>query len=214
VPGSPIGIIAFRDQLRKESREVIQTLQREGIRHMVMLSGDNETVAGAMAREAGMREWVSGLLPAGKVEAIERLKKEHGGVAMVGDGINDAPALAVATVGIAMGGAGSDTALETADIALMGDNIGKIPRAGAKQSGNADYQAEYRYCPRFEADLSDSEPCSVAHSGWRFCAMAPPCSHSKRLRPLVFAGGRANFPSMVPTLLSGSLPHIGSTQNR
>jgi Cd2+/Zn2+-exporting ATPase len=125
--GSSLGIIALRDQLRPQSREVVSILRKQGIRHIVMLSGDNERVAAAMATEAGIEQWVSALLPAGKVEAIEKLKKDYGGVAMVGDGINDAPALAAASVGIAMGAGGSDTALETADIVLMGDNLAKIP---------------------------------------------------------------------------------------
>ena len=122
-----LGIIALRDQLRTHSREVVQALRRQGMRHVVMLSGDNERVARAMAVDAGIEGWKAGLLPDKKVEAVQQLKKQYGGVAMVGDGVNDAPALAAATVGIAMGGAGSDTALETADIVLMGDNLDKIP---------------------------------------------------------------------------------------
>jgi len=122
-----LGIIALRDQLRPQSREVLHTLRKQGMRHVVMLSGDNERVARAIAEDAGIEVWKAGLLPDQKVEAVLQLKKEYGGVAMVGDGINDAPALAAATVGIAMGGAGNDTALETADIVLMGDNLNRIP---------------------------------------------------------------------------------------
>lgn len=94
-----------------------------------MLTGDNERVARAVAREVGLAEVRAGLLPEDKVEAIASLIVEHGLVAMVGDGVNDAPALARASVGVAMGGAGSDVALETADVALMGDDPGKLPFA-------------------------------------------------------------------------------------
>ncbi len=127
VAGKPLGIIALRDKLRTHSRGVVQALRRKGIRDVVMLSGDNEQVAGAIAGEVGIDRWKAGLLPAGKVAAVEQLGRDYGAVAMVGDGINDAPALAAATVGIAMGGAGNDTALETADVVLMGDNIDRIP---------------------------------------------------------------------------------------
>ena len=94
-----------------------------------MLTGDNERTARAIAEQAGVDEVRANLLPDGKVQAIEKLMAEYGRVAMVGDGVNDAPALARATVGIAMGGAGTDQALETADIVLMGDDLLKLPFA-------------------------------------------------------------------------------------
>ena len=92
-----------------------------------MLSGDHQLVADAIAREVGLTDALGGLMPEDKVAAIDRLRTEEGKVAMIGDGVNDAPALAHATVGIAMGAAGSDVALETADIALMGDDLAKLP---------------------------------------------------------------------------------------
>jgi Cd2+/Zn2+-exporting ATPase len=98
-----------------------------GVDRVVMLTGDNERTARAVAEQVGVDEYQSGLLPEEKVAAVQTLQAECGAVAMVGDGINDAPALATADVGIAMGAAGTDTALETADIALMGDDIGTLP---------------------------------------------------------------------------------------
>jgi Cd2+/Zn2+-exporting ATPase len=92
-----------------------------------MLTGDNERTARAIANEVGVDAFRAELLPDEKLEAVRELDEEHGGVAMVGDGINDAPALATATVGVAMGAAGTDTALESADIALMGDDLSKLP---------------------------------------------------------------------------------------
>jgi Cd2+/Zn2+-exporting ATPase len=92
-----------------------------------MLTGDNEGTARAIAREVGVDEYRAELLPEQKLEAIERLEREGASVAMVGDGVNDAPALATASVGVAMGAAGTDTALETADVALMGDDLSKLP---------------------------------------------------------------------------------------
>jgi Cd2+/Zn2+-exporting ATPase len=91
-----------------------------------MLTGDNEETARSIAREVGIDEVRAGLLPEEKVRVVEELETRHGRVAMVGDGVNDGPALAVASVGIAMGAAGSDTALETADIALLGDDLSKL----------------------------------------------------------------------------------------
>jgi Cd2+/Zn2+-exporting ATPase len=99
-----------------------------GIERVIMLSGDNQHVASAVAKEVGIDEAMGDLLPEGKVEAIGKLANEYG-VAMIGDGVNDAPAMANATVGVAMGAAGSDVALETADVALMGDDLSKLPFA-------------------------------------------------------------------------------------
>lgn len=123
------GIIAVADTVRPDVREAVAALKRLGIRHTVMLTGDNERTAAAIAAQAGVDEARANLLPEDKVEAVEKLLAEYGQVAMVGDGVNDAPALARATVGIAMGGAGTDQALETADIVLMADDLSKLPFA-------------------------------------------------------------------------------------
>ncbi|MFT4883490.1 MAG: Cd2+/Zn2+-exporting ATPase, partial [Natronomonas sp.] len=122
-----LGAIAIADEVRPTSKRAVERLQEMGVEHVVMLTGDNEGTARAIAEEVGVDEYRAELLPEEKVEAIEELQAAHGEVAMVGDGINDAPALATAEVGIAMGAAGTDTALETADIALMSDDIGKLP---------------------------------------------------------------------------------------
>jgi Cd2+/Zn2+-exporting ATPase len=121
------GIIALADTVRPDAGSCIDGLRRQGIRHLVMLSGDNERVASAIARELKMDGYQAELLPGEKVEALRELLFRYEKVAMVGDGVNDAPALAVSSVGIAMGVAGSDTALEAADIALMADDLLKLP---------------------------------------------------------------------------------------
>jgi Cd2+/Zn2+-exporting ATPase len=121
------GIIAVADEVRPEAAATVERLRELGIERTVMLTGDNERTARAIAERVGVDEVHAELLPEQKVTAIERLVDEHEGVAMVGDGINDAPALATATVGVAMGAAGTDTALETADIALMADDLSKLP---------------------------------------------------------------------------------------
>jgi Cd2+/Zn2+-exporting ATPase len=122
-----LGIIAIADEVRPASKRAVERLQELGIERVVMLTGDNEGTARAIAEQVGVDEYRADLLPDEKVDAVERLQAEYGTVAMVGDGINDAPALATADVGVAMGAAGTDTALETADVALMGDDVGKLP---------------------------------------------------------------------------------------
>jgi Cd2+/Zn2+-exporting ATPase len=124
-----LGIIAVADQIRESSRAAVEGLRRAGIANVVMLTGDNAGTARAIAGELGIDQHMSELLPEKKLEVINALKKEYGKVAMVGDGVNDAPALAAATVGIAMGGAGTGTALETADIVLMADDLSRLPYA-------------------------------------------------------------------------------------
>ena len=121
------GVIAVADEVRPEAKRTIARLKDLGIKRTVMLTGDNERTAKAIAEQVGVDDYRAELLPDEKVGAIEDLVDEYEGVAMVGDGINDAPALATATVGVAMGAAGTDTALETADIALMGDDLAKLP---------------------------------------------------------------------------------------
>lgn len=119
------GVVA--DAVRPEAAEAVATLRALGIHHTVMLTGDHPAVAERIARETGVDEVRAGLLPTEKVRAVEELLARYGTVAMVGDGVNDAPALARASIGIAMGAAGSDVALETADVALMGDDLRGIP---------------------------------------------------------------------------------------
>jgi Cd2+/Zn2+-exporting ATPase len=121
------GILAVADEVRPEARRTVQRLHDLGIQRIVMLTGDNGRTAGAIAAELGIDEYRAELLPDEKVEAIRELDETYDGVAMVGDGVNDAPALATATVGIAMGAAGTDTALETADIALLSDDLSGLP---------------------------------------------------------------------------------------
>jgi Cd2+/Zn2+-exporting ATPase len=122
-----LGWLAFTDTIRPGAAEMIADLRSLGVEHVVMLTGDNERVAQRIADEVGIDEVQAELLPEEKVATIEDLVDRHENVAMVGDGVNDAPALATATLGIAMGGAGTDVALETADVVLMGDDLSKIP---------------------------------------------------------------------------------------
>jgi Zn2+/Cd2+-exporting ATPase len=122
------GVIAVADMLRPHAAEVIEELRQLGVKRTLMLTGDHETVARAIGREVGIDEVYADLLPEEKLETIRRLELE-GQVAMVGDGVNDAPALATATVGVAMGGAGTDVALETADVVLISDDLTRLPYA-------------------------------------------------------------------------------------
>ena len=120
------GLVAVADSVRPEARDALASLRRRGVRHIAVLTGDNQTTGAAVGREVGVDEVRAGLLPEEKVDEVRRLAARFGGVAMVGDGVNDAPALAAADIGIAMGVAGSDAALETADIALMGDDLSAL----------------------------------------------------------------------------------------
>jgi Zn2+/Cd2+-exporting ATPase len=122
----PVGLIALADRLRPAASQTITALRNMGIKKIVMLTGDNQGVADAIAAELGIDEVYADLLPEEKVAMVKKLK-ENGTVAMVGDGVNDAPAFAVSDLGIAMGAAGTDVALETADVVLMGDDLTKLP---------------------------------------------------------------------------------------
>ena len=123
----PFGLIAVADRPRQTSRDAVDMMRRQGVEAVVMLTGDSLGTARAVAAEVGIDDYRAELMPEDKVAAIEELRRIYGSVAMVGDGINDAPALATADVGIAMGAAGSDAALETADVALMSDELLRVP---------------------------------------------------------------------------------------
>ena len=124
-----LGVLGVMDTPRPVAGEVMAALRGLGIDRLIMISGDNQQVANAVAKSVGLTEARGDLMPEQKVEAIKELRDKHGKVAMVGDGVNDAPAMANATVGIAMGAAGSDVALETADVALMADDLAQLPFA-------------------------------------------------------------------------------------
>ncbi|MDR3590535.1 MAG: heavy metal translocating P-type ATPase, partial [Negativicutes bacterium] len=120
------GLIAVADALREDSEAAVAALHRSGLRHIAMFTGDNRQVAAAIAARLNLDAFYSDLLPEDKVAAVKKLQQNYGSVIMVGDGVNDAPALAAADIGVAMGVAGTDAALETADIALMADDLGKL----------------------------------------------------------------------------------------
>jgi Cd2+/Zn2+-exporting ATPase len=127
--GRVLGIIAVGDALRANAKSAVAALHASGVRELVMLSGDNQRTVDAIAREVGIDSARGDLLPEDKVSAVEELRARHVVVGMVGDGVNDAPAMATANIGIAMGAAGTDAAIETADIALMRDDLGMIAEA-------------------------------------------------------------------------------------
>lgn len=124
-----LGLIAVSDSLRPDAIEMIKGLKAAGIERVVMLTGDNPRVAAKIAARAGVDEFHAGLLPQDKVTVLKTLQHKYGPVAMVGDGVNDAPSLATADIGIAMGSGGTDVAIETADVVLMSDDLRKIPFA-------------------------------------------------------------------------------------
>jgi Zn2+/Cd2+-exporting ATPase len=127
--GEVLGILAVGDTMRSNAPDAIRSLHAIGVRKVVMLSGDNQRTVNAIARQAGVDEAHGDLLPDQKIERVRSLLAEHKHVGMIGDGVNDAPAMVAATVGIAMGAAGTDTAIKTADIALMKDDLSKVAEA-------------------------------------------------------------------------------------
>lgn len=127
--GEVLGIMSVGDAIRTEAANAIRDLHAAGVRKVVMLSGDNARTARAIASQAGIDEAYGDLLPEDKIEKVKQLATEHGNIGMIGDGVNDAPALAAADVGIAMGAAGTDTAIETADVALMRDDLAMVAQA-------------------------------------------------------------------------------------
>ncbi len=163
------GVIAVADQLRSEAVEMVKGLRKSGVKSVVMLTGDNEGTARAIAECAGVDEYQAQLLPEDKVEAVKQFKLRYGKVAMVGDGVNDAPAMATADVGIAMGAAGTDVAMETGDIALMLDDLSKDTlRFAVKPEGCIQHKAKHCCCPNDRRFPSASGPCWVG----RPCARA------------------------------------------
>ena len=127
-PARVLGVIGVADAVRREAASAVKALLDGGVEHVVMLTGDSPHAAARVAEATGITEVRSRLLPQDKTGAVEELRERYGAVLLVGDGINDAPALATADVGVAMGAAGSHTAIETADVALMGDDLGGVPR--------------------------------------------------------------------------------------
>jgi Cd2+/Zn2+-exporting ATPase len=123
----PVAVISVADTVRPETAGVVRDLRAMGVKHVVMVTGDNEAVAQSIASEVGLTGFLARLLPEAKTEAVRALKQHYRTVAMVGDGVNDAPALAASDIAVAMGAAGSDTALETADVALMRDDLRSLP---------------------------------------------------------------------------------------
>ena len=126
IDGQAAGLIGIADPIKSSALPALQDLKAEGLR-LVMLTGDNRATAEAVARSLGIEEYEAEVLPETKAEVVQCLQNEGRIVAMAGDGINDAPALAAADVGIAMGAAASETAIETADIALLGENLSRLP---------------------------------------------------------------------------------------
>lgn len=129
VDAKAVGIVSLADTIRPQAAALVASLKRAGVEHIVMLTGDNAGTAKSIAGQVGIEEFYGGLLPEDKVARVKELLAKYGSVAMVGDGINDAPALATASVGIAMGAAGSDAALAAADVALMADDLSKLEYA-------------------------------------------------------------------------------------
>jgi Cd2+/Zn2+-exporting ATPase len=128
-PGEILGVLGLGDSIRVDAQEAVRALHQAGIRNVVMLSGDNQRTVNAISKQVGIDEAYGDLLPDDKVSKIKSLKERLGSVAMIGDGVNDAPAMATATLGIAMGASGTDTAIETADVTLMQDRLTGIADA-------------------------------------------------------------------------------------
>jgi len=127
--GAPIGVIGVADQPREAARDAVELLRQQRVEHVILLTGDHDSAAKTIAESLDLDGYRAALLPEDKVTAVEDLRRRYGALAMIGDGVNDAPALAAADVGMAMGVAGTDAALETADVALMADELLKIPYA-------------------------------------------------------------------------------------
>ena len=169
--GVAAGFLGVADRWRQESKQVVAALHAMGIEHTSMLTGDNERTAAAVAGQAGVSAFQARLLPHDKVDAVDRLQGRYGVVAMVGDGVNDAPALATADIGIAMGAAGSDTALETADVALLSDDLAALPGFFALgRSTLRNRSAERRVLTRYQVRGPDRRRAGTCeHVARRLC---------------------------------------------
>ncbi|MCB1292917.1 MAG: HAD-IC family P-type ATPase, partial [Mycobacterium sp.] len=128
-PNGPVGVLGVADTVRGQSADTISRLRALGVEHIVMLTGDNPRTAAAIATQVGIDDIAASMSPEAKAAHVQGLVERYRHVAMVGDGVNDAPSLAAASVGVAMGTAGSDIALETADVALMADDLSKLVTA-------------------------------------------------------------------------------------
>ena len=159
VDGTLRGLITLADTPRLEAKQAIAELKRIGIREVIMITGDNPRTAERIAKELGIDRVYAEVLPQDKLRIIRELQAEGKKVAFVGDGVNDAPALAAADIGIAMGLAGTDVALETADIGLMADEIERIPQI-------IDLSRQALRCDPAECDLLHVDECSFGGFGW------------------------------------------------
>lgn len=169
--GAFVGILALSDVPRPAVASVLSHLRRLGVNRLVMLTGDNPTTAERIGQAVGVTEVKASLLPQDKLGAIQNLQQSHGAVAMVGDGVNDAPALATATVGVAMGGAGTAVALETADVALMADDLSKLPFAvGLSRASRAIIQQNLLIALGMIALLIITSVLGLVQLGWAVVA--------------------------------------------
>jgi Zn2+/Cd2+-exporting ATPase len=182
---SVLGVIGVADQPRESARDAIELLRGHGIRHVVMLTGDHDAAAKTLAASLGVDSYRAELLPEDKVDAVHELRREHGALAMIGDGVNDAPALAASDVGIAMGVAGTDAALETADVALMADELLKIPYTLRLSRATArNIRANIGFSIVIKGRSSCSPSPATRRSGWpspptwahRSSSSATPCA--------------------------------------
>jgi soluble P-type ATPase len=213
-----LGFIGIADRLRDESPAVIRAIHALGVKHVTMLTGDHPAAAEAIAERVGLDDWRAELLPEEKLEAIDGLSAEHGRVAMVGDGVNDAPALARADVGIAMGGAGADVAMETADIVLMGSDLNRTcparsgspgSRGGSSPRTCSSRWASSRSSPRSarSASRTSRSPCCCTRarrSSW--CSTASGCSGTTAERIARLIAQTRAHPQVAVTPIADRFP--------
>ena len=147
VDGEIAGIFSIADQIREDAPRALAEMRKNGIKKIVMLTGDNQHTAELVAKKLGLDEYHAELLPENKVEFVKKLKEEGHVVAMAGDGINDAPAIATADIGLAMGEGGTDVSMETADVVLMADKLMQFSHAYSLiKSNDSQYETKYFLC--------------------------------------------------------------------